>query len=101
AIAQARNRWGSLDGVIHAAGIPGSGRVALLKEAHELGTVLAPKVDGLDVLVRLLGETPLDFVALMSSLSAILRDPGTCDYSAANAVLDAFPESVTRPRPWR
>jgi phthiocerol/phenolphthiocerol synthesis type-I polyketide synthase E len=52
-------------------------------------------------LVRLLGKTPLDFVALMSSINSVLGAAGTCDYAAANAVLDAFAISPSRPAPWR
>ena len=49
------------------------------------------------MLVRLLGKTPLDFVALTSSVSSVLGTPGVCDYAGANAVLDAFPESKSCP----
>ena len=61
----------------------------------------APKVDGLRVLVRLLGDAKLDFVALMSSISSVIGSPGTCGYAAANAVFDSFVESSTRPEPWK
>ena len=64
-------------------------------------SVLTPKVGGLAVLSQLLGACPLDFVALMSSISAVTGPPGQCDYSAANAVLDAFAESDERPALWR
>jgi phthiocerol/phenolphthiocerol synthesis type-I polyketide synthase E len=101
AIKEARTRWGALDGVIHAAGIAGHNKFAFRKNGQEVSAVLAPKVDGLDVLVRLLGDTPLDFVALMSSISSIVGKPGLCDYAAANSVLDAFAESALRPAVWR
>ena len=58
---------------------------------------MSPKVNGLAVLIRLLGGHPLDFVALMSSISAVMGPPGLCDYAAANAVLDAFAESEDCP----
>lgn len=101
AIEAAHGRWGPLSGVIHAAGIAGSGGIALMKSSEESRSVLAPKVEGLDVLVQLLGRTELDFVALMSSINAVIGAPGTCDYASANAYLDAFPESVQRPACWR
>jgi hypothetical protein len=63
--------------------------------------VLAPKVDGLAVLVRLLGDAPLDLVALLGSISAVAGSPGQCDYAAANAALDAFVEAEARPAAWR
>jgi phthiocerol/phenolphthiocerol synthesis type-I polyketide synthase E len=101
ALGAARDRWGHIDGVIHAAGVAGSGNLAALKTLEDTRATLGPKVGGLEVLVRLLGETRLDFVALMSSINSVLGAPGTCDYAAANAVLDAFAEGPTRPSGWR
>jgi len=101
AIELARSRWGEIDGVIHAAGVAGDGRLAVLKSPAEAEAVLSPKVSGLAVLTRLLGARPLDFVALMSSINAVVGAPGLCDYAAANAVLDAFAESDERPASWR
>ena len=101
AIGKSRECWGGLDGVIHAAGVPGNGRLAVLQDDQEIRSVLAPKVDGLRVLARLLGDTPLDFVALMSSISSVIGSPGTCGYAAANAVFDSFVESAARPDAWK
>jgi len=101
AIELARLRWGEIDGVIHAAGISGDGRFALLKSQADVEAVLSPKTNGLAVLTRLLGDRSLDFVVLMSSVNAVLGSPGACDYSAANAVLDAFVDGADRPVPWR
>lgn len=96
-----RDRFGNLDGVIHAAGVPGTGRISFLKEPDDIQTVLTPKVGGLDVLVSLLGDTPLDFVVLISTINTVLGAPGLSDYAGANAVLDAFPNSVRRPASWK
>ncbi len=101
AIDMAVSRWGALDGVIHAAGIPGDGAIALRQTDEEARRIIAPKADGLAVLVSLLGDKPLDFVALMSSINSIVGAPGACAYSAANAVLDAFVDSAERPAGWR
>ena len=101
AITAARIRWGALDGVIHAAGVPGNGRIAVRQEDQEVRDVLAPKVDGLAVLADLLRDTPLDFVVLMSSINAVVGAPGACSYTAANAVLDAFADSEARPAAWK
>lgn len=101
AIAAARQRWGAIDGVIHAAGIAGTGRIAQLAAATDAQAVFGPKVQGLDVLARTLGAQPLDVVVLMGSVNAVVGAPGACDYSAANAVLDAFVDSVARPQAWR
>jgi phthiocerol/phenolphthiocerol synthesis type-I polyketide synthase E len=101
AIGKARECWGGLDGVIHAAGVPGDGSIAVLQDDQEIRSVLAPKVDGLRVMVRLLGDSELDFVALMSSISSVIGSPLTCSYAAANAVFDCFVESATRPPAWK
>lgn len=101
AIEAARGRWGAINGVIHAAGISGNGRLAFLKQPDDVQSVLSPKIDGLAVLVRLLGDTRLDFVALMSSINAVISAPGVCDYAAANAVLDAFVDDSKRPAAWQ
>ncbi|HTQ07991.1 MAG TPA: SDR family NAD(P)-dependent oxidoreductase [Polyangiaceae bacterium] len=101
-VAQARARFGTIDGVLHAAGSPGSGKFALgLRSAQEVDATFAPKVAGLAVLSRILGDTPLDFVVLFSSMSAIIGSLGLCDYAAANAVLDAFAESAQPPASWK
>jgi NAD(P)-dependent dehydrogenase (short-subunit alcohol dehydrogenase family) len=100
-IEEVRERWGALDGVIHAAGISGSGAIALGKQPDDVRAVVAPKVGGLSVLVRLLGDTPLDFLALISSNNSFFGIPGVSDYAGANAVLDAFVDSEARPLAWR
>jgi NAD(P)-dependent dehydrogenase (short-subunit alcohol dehydrogenase family) len=101
AITAAHQRWGAIDGVIHAAGIAGSGKLAALKTPEDTRATLDPKVAGLDVLVHVLGKVPLDFMALMSSINSVLGVPGACDYAAANAVLDAFAAGGAWPSAWR
>jgi acyl carrier protein len=101
AIASARTRWGRINGVIHAAGVSGSGSLASLQTIDEARATFRAKVTGLEVLIRLLGQVPLDFVALMSSINSVLGAAGTCDYAAANAVLDAFASSTAKPAAWR
>ncbi|MEE8587086.1 MAG: SDR family NAD(P)-dependent oxidoreductase [Acidobacteriota bacterium] len=86
---EARQRFGRLDGVIHAAGLPGQGLMQL-KAVEQAAQVLAPKVEGTRVLARLLeGDKPA-FLALFSSMTALSGGIGELDYTAANAFLDAF-----------
>jgi acyl carrier protein len=61
----------------------------------------APKTQGLAVLIELLGGTPLDFVALMGSINAVVPAPGVADYAAANMALDSFAEAGLHPPQWR
>ena len=101
AIELARSRWGEIDGVILRGRRPGKRKVLILKSPADVEAVLSPKVNGLAVLTRLLGGRPLDFVVLMSSINAVVGAPGACDYSAGNAVLDAFVDSADQPPTWR
>ncbi len=91
ALSQAVKRFGALHGVIHAAGVPGSGVIALKSRAIAQ-RVLAPKVVGATVLLQNVKDLnlDLDFFVVCSSIAAIFAPPGQLDYCAANAFLDAF-----------
>ncbi|GAB1543929.1 hypothetical protein NUACC21_66050 [Scytonema sp. NUACC21] len=89
AIAQAKQRFGKIDGVILAAGVPGGG-MTQHKQPEEAAKILAPKVKGALVLDHLLKDVKLDFFILVSSITSILGEFGQVDYAAANAFLDAF-----------
>jgi phthiocerol/phenolphthiocerol synthesis type-I polyketide synthase E len=88
-LAQARSRFGEINGVVHAAGVAGGG-IIQLKTPAMANNVLAPKVNGTRVLEKLLHDTPLDFFVMCSSRSSVLGGFGNVDYCAANAYLDAF-----------
>ncbi|KAJ6172830.1 KR domain-containing protein [Penicillium chermesinum] len=49
-----------------------------------------PKVNGTQILHKVLQETPLDFFVTTSSVSGILGTPGQSNYAAANSYLDAL-----------
>ncbi|MCW3816658.1 SDR family NAD(P)-dependent oxidoreductase [Micromonospora sp. DR5-3] len=85
----AESRFGGLDGIVHAAGLPGGG-MAEIKERAEAERVLAPKLAGTLALAQVFGDLPLDFVALCSSITAVIGGFGQVDYCAANNFLDAF-----------
>jgi len=91
-VARTRERFGSLDGVVHAAGVldPAAWRPLRELSRSECVRQLRPKVDGVDVLSRVLEGEACDFVLLMSSLSAVLGGVGYGAYAAGNAYLDAF-----------
>jgi NAD(P)-dependent dehydrogenase (short-subunit alcohol dehydrogenase family)/acyl carrier protein len=89
AVRAARARFGSVDGVIHAAGVAGGG-LAALKTREAAAAVLAPKVQGLAALHAALEGEPLDFLLLCSSLHGVVGGLGQIDYAAANAVLDLY-----------
>jgi acyl transferase domain-containing protein/acyl carrier protein len=89
AVGQALERFGRIDGVIHAAGVPGGGMMQL-RTREAAARVLSPKVRGTLVLAEALREQPLDFFLLCSSINSVVGRMGQVAYSAANAFLDAF-----------
>jgi acyl transferase domain-containing protein/acyl carrier protein len=89
-VAEARERWGAIHGVIHAAGISGEG-IIQLKKADVARGILVPKILGTLILEEIFAGTKLDFLLLCSSIASVLGGIGLSDYCAANAFLDAFP----------
>ena len=96
---RARERFGPLHGVIHAAGVADHA-IAARRERAATWRVLAPKIMGtLNLMEWAAGEPSLDFLALFSSTSAQLGGVGALDYSSANNFLDAFAMSRRNTRP--
>jgi len=85
----ALKKFGTIHGVIHAAGIVRAGLIQA-KTRDTAESVLAPKVYGTMILFDLLKKTKLDFFVLFSSITTVSTPYAECDYSAANAFLDAF-----------
>ncbi|MBP2229005.1 acyl transferase domain-containing protein/acyl carrier protein [Azospirillum agricola] len=98
AVAQARARFGRIDGVIHAAGLPGATTLDAL-DAGQVRAVMAPKVAGACALIDALRDDPPDFLVLCSSLAAVAPTVGQGHYAAANAVLDALAQRPDNPMP--
>ena len=89
AIAQARAKFGSIDGVFHAAGVLDDGPL-MRKTRTRAMRVLEPKVQGTLALEEALRGESLSCFVLFSSISSIFPPAGQVDYAAANAFLDAF-----------
>ncbi len=96
AVTEALEKFGQINGVIHAAGIAGGG-IIQLKTEDVANSVLAPKVKGTLVLEEILNlkNIKLDFLVLCSSHSSILSEFGQIDYCAANAFLDIYAHDRT------
>lgn len=96
AVKTARQQFGAIDGVIHAAGVLDDGLIQT-RSLAEVNRVLLPKVAGALQLAGILAAENIkpDFMALFSSTSAFLGAPGQVDYTAANAFLNAFAQSQT------
>lgn len=88
-MAEIRNRYGAVHGIVHAAGVAGSGMIQG-KTNEDVHSILSPKVQGTEWLRDQLRGAGLDFIMLCSSISAILPYFGLSDYGAANAYLDGF-----------
>ncbi|MDX3128264.1 type I polyketide synthase [Streptomyces europaeiscabiei] len=88
ALGRIRAAHGRITGVVHAAGLPGGGTMAL-RGREDTARVLAPKVRGTVLLHRLTAEDR-PTVLLCSSVLAVTGAAGQADYSGANAFLDSF-----------
>jgi phthiocerol/phenolphthiocerol synthesis type-I polyketide synthase E len=92
AFAKAEARFGSVHGVIHAAGSVGIdtfSEIVHLRPEHSEEQFRA-KVLGVMALQRVLETRTVDVCMLTSSLSALLGGIGFTAYSAANLYLDSF-----------
>ncbi|MEV5412747.1 SDR family NAD(P)-dependent oxidoreductase [Thermopolyspora sp. NPDC052614] len=89
AVAELRDRFGPVNGVIHAAGVPSRGLI-MGKSREDAAAVLAAKTRGTLVLDRVCAGDDLDFFLLCSSRASVVGGPGQSDYAAANAFLDVF-----------
>lgn len=77
---------GGVNGVIHAAGLPGGGFI-IKRPWEEFYDVLKPKIYGAWKLMELAKNA--DFVALFSSYASVLAVAGQADYIGANSFIDA------------
>jgi acyl transferase domain-containing protein/NADP-dependent 3-hydroxy acid dehydrogenase YdfG len=99
AVDTVRRRFGSIDGVIHAAGVTAPGVVFnLVDETTRANaeTLFRARIEGPQVLARVLGHEILDFCLLISSNAAILGGLGFSAYAAASAFMDAFATAQAR-----
>ena len=89
AIEQTKAKFGTINGVIHAAGAIADApfSVKSLDEAH---TIMAPKIIGAQNLAELLPDGSIDLFAVFSSSSVVIGPAGQSDYIAANAYLEAL-----------
>lgn len=89
AVRLAKQHYGVLNGVIHAAG-QASHQLIFQKSTASFTEILQPKIAGIAALDEATQQEPLDFFAAFSSTSSLLGDFGQCDYAVANRFLDRF-----------
>ncbi len=81
--------WGGLQAVFHCAGTTRDG-LLYGKSRADFEAVLAPKLQGCQVLDQVTAASPLDCFVLFSSIAGAMGNAGQCDYAAANGFLDGF-----------
>ncbi|MEJ6022289.1 type I polyketide synthase [Ramlibacter sp. PS4R-6] len=91
-IGECRARFGTINGVFHAAGVLEDAPIAT-KTPESIERVIGAKAAGAQVLHELLPPGDLDVFAVFSSTSVLLGGAGQVDYVAANAFLDALAAS--------
>ncbi|MGZ7443446.1 SDR family NAD(P)-dependent oxidoreductase [Paenibacillus sp. TH7-28] len=91
-LSEIQDRWGSLKGIIHCAGVIDSVRVSIkAKSRDSVRNILEPKVFGTLCLYRLIRKYKIPAALFYSSLSSAAGacGAGMADYAAANAFMDA------------
>ncbi|WP_026422121.1 type I polyketide synthase [Actinokineospora inagensis] len=78
---------GRIDGVVHAAGLPG-GSTVMFRERADFDAVVRAKLHAAFVLDQLTQADRPDFIAHFSSVASVFPAPGQADYAAANYYLD-------------
>ena len=102
AFTEAEKRFGSVQGVVHAAGLVGEESFATIKDCAraDCDKQFLPKLGGVAAIEQVLEGRTVDFCALCSSLSPILGGLGFSAYAAANIYLDAVTERGEGAVPW-
>ena len=104
AVDVAYQSFGTLHGVVHAAGVTDGWAFRVVQEIGPTDSedVFRPKVHGLMALEKALDGKDLDFCLLTSSVSSVLAGIKLVSYSAANIFMDAFAHRHNRDAavPW-
>ncbi len=98
-VVAAREAFGEIDGVFHAAGVIRDNLIQL-KSQRDIEEVFSAKVYGTAVLDELFAKSALDFMILFSSTSSFIAPQGQVDYVGANAFLNAFADASRGARPY-
>lgn len=88
-VAEVEKEVGTINGVVHSAGVAGGGIIAL-RTAESIEPVFTTKMHGLLVLNDIFASHDLDFFMLYSSVTSIEGDATRLEYTSANAFLDSF-----------
>ncbi len=84
-----REKYVSLNGVIHSAGIIHDAFI-IKKTKDQITEVIKPKIYGIKYLYDSLEESQTDFFVCFSSIAGVFGNIGQCDYAYANSYMDNF-----------
>ncbi|ONI84578.1 hypothetical protein ALI22I_28935 [Saccharothrix sp. ALI-22-I] len=87
AVTTVRRDHGRIDGIVHAAGLPG-GSTVMFRQSADFDAVVRAKLHAAFVLDQLTRDDRPDFIAHFSSVASVFPAPGQADYAAANYYLD-------------
>ncbi|KAA1246242.1 SDR family NAD(P)-dependent oxidoreductase, partial [Aquimarina sp. RZ0] len=88
-ISDLKDTYGTLDGIIHSAGVLRDGFL-LNKAEEEAFSVLSPKILGTRYLDEASKDLDLDFMLYFSSIAGVIGNIGQSDYSSGNAWMDRY-----------
>src|SRR6185436_7190228 len=86
AVTWARDQWGRIDGVVHAAGVEVSKDLSG-KDRAQFDQVFGIKADGWQALMEATAQDKLEVVCAFTSVAGRFGNIGQTDYSAANEYL--------------
>ena len=97
ALADVRNQWGPIHGVIHAAGVLADKLIADLAP-EQFEAVFSTKVGGLRVLLDATAQDPIAMLCMFSSVAARYGNRGQAAYAMANEVFNRVAHAEARRR---
>jgi len=98
ALADVRQQWGPIAGLIHGAGVLAD-RFLADKTDEQFARVFDTKVEGLRALLDATAMDPLKALVLFSSVAARCGNRGQSDYAIANEVLNKVAQAEAASRP--
>jgi surfactin family lipopeptide synthetase A len=87
AVTGIQREHGRIDGIVHAAGLPG-GSTLMFRDIDDFDAVVRVKLHAAFVLDQLTRDDRPDFIAHFSSVASVFPAPGQADYAAGNYYLD-------------
>ncbi|WBB81078.1 SDR family NAD(P)-dependent oxidoreductase [Micromonospora sp. WMMD882] len=88
AVTGIQREYGRVDGIVHAAGLPG-GSTLMFRQLADFEAVVRAKLHAAFLLDQLTRADRPDFVVHFSSVASVFPAPGQADYAAGNYYLDA------------